>query len=89
MEQLVRSINATARVLRAQNSVVDVRELLNIKHFAVDRALELKPEFLKIDEETQHDLRVSTCSTSFEGVLSQGPPGQMGWRTCKDSLEKV
>merc|ERR1719174_1318228 len=69
---MVKSINASVEIIRAQNSVVDPKELLNISSFSLDRVTEMDPEFLNTDGEHMHDQRVSTCSATFEGDINAG-----------------
>jgi G3E family GTPase len=72
VEEFLRSINAAAEITRTQNSSIDPGKLINTKSFKLDRVLEMDPEFLSADGEHQHDLRVTTCSSTFEGELNLG-----------------
>lgn len=66
----LRNINANAEIVCAQYSQVEPAKLINIKAFALEKVLEMDPEFLKTDGEHQHDLTVSSVSVRFEGELN-------------------
>jgi G3E family GTPase len=46
LERRVRSMNAVAKVLRAENANVPIHEVLDVGGFDLERAVEKKPEFL-------------------------------------------
>merc|ERR1719331_2227953 len=68
----IKGINATADVVKTQNSELDPKLFCNISAFSLDRVKEMDPEFLNTDGEHQHDARVGTCSSKFEGELNMG-----------------
>jgi hypothetical protein len=49
---------------------VDPKSLIGIKAFKLEKTLEMDPEFLNTDGEHEHDPRVSSTSTKFEGFLN-------------------
>eukprot|EP00913_Durusdinium_trenchii_P021212 g19926.t1 len=56
----VRKINAVAPMIYTQNSKVAVDEIIGIRGFSLDRVLESDTEFLKDDQDHQHDQSVSS-----------------------------
>uniref|UniRef100_A0A7S2K0M3 CobW C-terminal domain-containing protein n=1 Tax=Zooxanthella nutricula TaxID=1333877 RepID=A0A7S2K0M3_9DINO len=72
VESNIKSINATAEIIKTQKSVVDPKRLVNINTFSLDRITEMDPEFLNTEGEHSHDSRVSTCSAVFEGDINMG-----------------
>jgi G3E family GTPase len=55
IEERIRSINALARIERATNAGVDIRSLLDVGGFNLERALEMEPDFLAAAEGHDHD----------------------------------
>ena len=53
LERRLRSLNPTAQLFRTQQSQLDPKELLGIKAFSVDRALEMDHHFLDVHEEEE------------------------------------
>merc|ERR1719506_2270078 len=51
----IKGINATADVVKTQNSELDPKLFCNISAFSLDRVKEMDPEFLNTDGEHQHD----------------------------------
>jgi len=66
----VRAINANADIIRCQYGQVEPNKLININAFALEKVLEMDPEFLNTDGEHQHDATVSSVSVRFEGELN-------------------
>ncbi len=54
-EARIRKMNPFAKLYRTANSTVDLDKVLNIGGFDLKRALELEPDFLKVEEEHHHD----------------------------------
>ncbi|RCS22871.1 GTP-binding protein [Phyllobacterium salinisoli] len=77
VEQRIRSINLTARILRTQRCDVDIASLLDRKAFALERILEVEPDFLDEAHDHEHDDHV----TSFSLVERQSmDPGKfLSW----------
>ena len=70
VEQRIKSINAFAPIFRTHNSLIDPKELINIGSFDLERTLDMDPEFLDTDAEHEHDQRVTSTSSRFEGELN-------------------
>ena len=70
VENKIKSINAFAPIFHTQNSLIDPKELINIGSFDLERTLEMDPEFLDTDAEHEHDQRVTSTSSKFEGELN-------------------
>ena len=70
VETKIRSINGSAPIYRTQNSLIDPENLINIGAFDLERTLEMDPEFLDTDAEHEHDQRVTSVSSKFEGELN-------------------
>ena len=70
VERKVKSINAFAPIYRTQDSNIDPENLINIGSFDLKRTLEMDPEFLDTDSEHEHDDRVTSTSSKFEGSLN-------------------
>ena len=70
VETKIRTINGTAPIYRTQNSLIDPENLINIGAFDLERTLEMDPEFLDTDAEHEHDSRVTSVSSKFEGELN-------------------
>ena len=66
----VRAINAFAPVYETQNSIIDPSELIGIGAFDLSKTLEMDPEFLDTDAEHEHDEKVTSTSSKFEGELN-------------------
>ena len=70
VEQSIKSINGFAPIFRTENSLIDPKELINIGSFDLERTLSMDPEFLDTDAEHEHDQRVTSTSSKFEGELN-------------------
>lgn len=70
VERKIKSINGSAPILHTENSLVDPKELINIGSFDLEKTLEMDPEFLDTDAEHEHDQRVTSMSSKFEGELN-------------------
>ena len=49
---------------------MDPKNLINIGSFDLEKTLEMDPEFLDTDAEHEHDERVTSTSSKFEGSLN-------------------
>ncbi|CAK9043698.1 unnamed protein product [Durusdinium trenchii] len=67
----VRKINAVAPMIYTQNSKVAVDEIIGIRGFSLDRVLESDTEFLKDDQDHQHDQSVSSVGIECPGECDQ------------------
>ena len=70
VERKIKSINGSAPILHTENSLIDPEELINIGSFDLEKTLEMDPEFLDTDAEHEHDQRVTSMSSKFEGELN-------------------
>ena len=70
IEERLKKINPTAQIFRCEHSKVEPKNLVSINAFKLDKTLEMDPEFLNTDGEHEHDPRVSSTSTKFEGYLN-------------------
>ena len=70
IEARIKTINPTAQIFRCQQSMVDPKQMIGISAFKLEKTLEMDPEFLNTDGEHEHDPRVSSTSTKFEGYLN-------------------
>ena len=70
IEERLKKINPTAQIFRCQQSKVDPKNLIGISAFKLEKTLEMDPEFLNTEGEHEHDPRVSSTSTKFEGFLN-------------------
>ena len=70
VEKRIKSINSSATIYQTTNSVIDPKHLINIGSFDIERTLEMDPEFLDTESEHEHDQRVTSISSKFEGTLN-------------------
>tara|TARA_Y100000766_G_C18880051_1_gene592924 strand:+ start:433 stop:1629 length:1197 start_codon:yes stop_codon:yes gene_type:complete len=70
VEKRIKSINRFAPIYHTENSIIDPKELINIGSFDLERTLEMDPEFLDTESEHEHDERVTSTSSKFEGALN-------------------
>merc|ERR1711871_957289 len=70
IEDRIRKVNPSAQIFRCQQSKVDPKNLIAIDAFDLKKTLEMDPEFLDTEGEHEHDPRVSSTSTKFEGFLN-------------------
>ena len=70
VESRVKSINRFAPIYHTENSIIDPKNLINIGSFDLEKTLEMDPEFLDTDAEHEHDDRVTSTSSKFEGALN-------------------
>jgi G3E family GTPase len=78
LEERVRGINATARIIRCRNAEVAVDQLLNVGAFDLDRILEKEPEFLdghhhhhEHEHDHEHDSAIASVGVRFPGDLDE------------------
>ena len=70
VEKRIKSINRFAPMYHTENSIIDPKELINIGSFDLERTLDMDPEFLDTESEHEHDERVTSTSSKFEGALN-------------------
>lgn len=70
LDRHIRKLNPYARVHHAERCAIDLREVLDLGSFDLDRILETAPDFLDGDHRHHHDGGI--------GSLSIGHPGEVG-----------
>lgn len=70
LEQRLTRINPAAKRLHAQNCNVNIREILGINTFDVNRKLEIDPHFLEDHHHHHHDDKVSSIAFREEKPLN-------------------
>ena len=70
VEKQIKAINSFAPIFRTEHGIIDPKNLINIGSFDLKRTLEMDPEFLDTDAEHEHDQRVTSISSKFEGSLN-------------------
>jgi len=67
VEKRIKDVNAYAKVIKCQLSKkpVDMKDILGIHAFDLDRVNEMDPEFMDINAEHQHDESVSSIGFNF------------------------
>ena len=70
VESKIKSINRFAPMYHTENSIIDPENLINIGSFDLEKTLEMDPEFLDTESEHEHDDRVTSTSSKFEGALN-------------------
>ena len=69
VEERLRGINSFAPVVKTEYGKVEVKNVLNIGAFDLDRTLEMDPEFLNVDGEHEHDDSVTSLGIDVEGSV--------------------
>jgi G3E family GTPase len=69
VESRIRSINRSARVLRAQKADVPIAELMDQGAFDLGRILEIEPDFLTGEDDHEHDDAVNSVSLTLDAPL--------------------
>ena len=70
VQSKIKSINRFAPMYHTENSIIDPANLINIGSFDLEKTLEMDPEFLDTEAEHEHDDRVTSTSSKFEGALN-------------------
>ena len=70
VESKIKAINRFAPMYHTENSIIDPANLINIGSFDLEKTLEMDPEFLDTEAEHEHDERVTSTSSKFEGALN-------------------
>ena len=70
VEKRIKTINGFAPIYHTENSIIDPKDLINIGSFDLEKTLEMDPEFLDTESEHEHDERVTSTSSKFEGTLN-------------------
>jgi G3E family GTPase len=69
LERRIRSMNAMTKIYRTRNAEIEMDNLLGVKAFDLNRALEIDPEFLGEDAH-QHDETVGSVAIVESGAIS-------------------
>jgi G3E family GTPase len=69
VEARIRTINRSARILRAQKADVAIGELMNRGSFDLDRILKMEPEFLSGEEDHEHDDAITSVSLTLDAPV--------------------
>jgi G3E family GTPase len=69
IEASIRTINKTARILRAERADVPIAQLMDRGAFDLSRILELEPDFLSGEDDHQHDDAVASVSFISDAPL--------------------
>jgi len=69
VEARIRSINRSARVLRAEKANVPLAELMDRGSFDLSRILEMEPDFLSGEDDHEHDDAVTSVSLILDAPL--------------------
>ena len=69
VEDRIRSINRSARVLHAEKANVPLAEVLDRGSFDLDRILEMEPGFLTGEDDHEHDDAVTSVSLTSDAPL--------------------
>lgn len=79
VESHLRSINASASLVRTHMSKVDLDWILNVGAFNLERVLEVEPTFLE-DSEHQHDQSITSVGIEEEGLVDVAKVNDwLGW----------
>jgi len=70
VEDRIRSINRSARILHAEKANVPLSELLDRGSFDLNRILEMEPDFLTGDDDHEHDDGVTSISLTADAPLN-------------------
>jgi G3E family GTPase len=69
VEARIRTINRSARILRAQKADVAIGELMDRGSFDLDRILEMEPDFLSGEDDHEHDDAVTSVSLTLDAPV--------------------
>lgn len=65
----IREINAGVEVIETQHCKVDIKRVLGVQAFDLDKVLQAEEDFLDTEAEHQHDDSVSSVGIEFDGAL--------------------
>ena len=71
VEERIRTINKSARILRAEKADVPIAQLMDRGAFDLGRILELEPDFLSGEDDHQHDDAVASVSLTSDRPLDR------------------
>jgi G3E family GTPase len=70
LERRIRSMNAMTKIYRTRNAEIEMDDLLGVKAFDLNRALEIDPDFLGEDAH-QHDETVGSVAIVESGAINE------------------
>eukprot|EP00927_Polykrikos_kofoidii_P008341 TRINITY_DN13464_c0_g1_i1.p1 TRINITY_DN13464_c0_g1~~TRINITY_DN13464_c0_g1_i1.p1 ORF type:complete len:485 (+),score=108.63 TRINITY_DN13464_c0_g1_i1:57-1511(+) len=72
VEAEIRKINRFAPLIRTKQACVELDQIIGIRGFSLDRVLEAEPEFLRDDQDHEHDATVSSVGIERSGQCELG-----------------
>jgi G3E family GTPase len=69
VEKRLKSMNASAPIIRSERSAVSVANVLDIRAFDLKKTIDMDPEFLNTENEHEHDTTVSSVSVIEKRAL--------------------
>jgi G3E family GTPase len=72
LDRRVRGMNAVACVHRTHNAVIDLRHILEVGGFNLERAVELEPDFLHADDHHDHHDHEHDAEITSVGITTPG-----------------
>ena len=79
LERRIRSMNAAAKIVRAQNAAVDLGLVLNVGGFNLDRAMEIDPQFMEPEYPFEEVQIYELKGGDYTLVVEPGPDATMNW----------
>jgi G3E family GTPase len=77
LEARIRAMNAMARIHRATNAVVEMDKILDQGGFDLDRALDVRPAFLDLEQPFEHAASYHLAKGKGELAVKPGPDSTM------------
>lgn len=75
VEDRIRAVNKTAKLIKTSYSKVDLKEILAIRAFSLERILDVKSDLLE-DFAHSHDDNVNSIGITLEGQVDLDPFGE-------------
>jgi G3E family GTPase len=72
LERRLHGMNAVARVYRTQKALIDLDRVLEVGGFSLERAQQIDPEFLEIEDEHHHHHHEHDREVSSVGITTPG-----------------
>jgi G3E family GTPase len=72
LERRIRSMNAVTKVHRTQKAKVELDRILNVEGFSLERAQQIDPEFLEIEDEHHHHHHEHEAEIRSVGITTPG-----------------
>jgi G3E family GTPase len=77
LEQRIRSMNAVCKIVRTQNAIIDVQNILNVGGFNLDNALTVDPKFMEPEYPFEWGGVYPLESGEYQFALKNGPDPSM------------